>query len=90
MCDLTNLILFLLHAQEGLEERVSLRTLINLGQSFKRHLGTNGILGPLGGILLSKIQNLDLSGVKNQAGLIKEKKSGRLPVKLNLRMSFML
>ena len=90
MCDLTNLILFLLHAQEGLEERVSLRTLINLRQSFKRHLGTNGILGPLGGILLSKIQNLDLSGVKNQAGLIKKKKSGRLPVKLNLRMSFML
>lgn len=53
---------------EILEERVSLTTLIILRESFKLNLGTNGILGLLVEISLSRIQNLDLSGEKNQAG----------------------
>ncbi|MBA0792727.1 hypothetical protein Gohar_017201 [Gossypium harknessii] len=57
---------------ESLKERVSLTTLIILRESFKLNLGTNGILGLLVEISLSRIQNLYLSGEKNQAGQIKE------------------
>ncbi|MBA0633878.1 hypothetical protein Godav_025015, partial [Gossypium davidsonii] len=66
-----------------IRKRVSLTTLIILRESFKLNLGTNGILGLLVEISLSRIQNLDLSGEENQAGQIKERRSGKILVTLS-------